>query len=229
MSIAATALLMFLSQDTRTVPKLAEPAARSISWQIDLKFVEPRRIEVQTPGDSQPQVYWYLVYTATNTSSTTQQFFPIFQLVTDDLHMFETDMGVNHLVFDAIKERHRATHPLLIDPTRAIGPLSVGDDNARESVAIWRNVDLGKTNQFKIFVTGLSGETKLIRNPGFKAAGAAGSTPASAAASSDAAGVNNSKYFTLRKTLEITFSLPGSDEAREQTDPKRVGMRWIMR
>ena len=227
MLIAATSLLLMLAQDTRSLPKAAEPAARSISWQIDLKFVEPRRIEVQLSGESEPQVYWYMVYTATNTSSTTQDFFPIFQLVTDDLRVFETDMGVNHLVFDAIRERHRLTHPRLMDPTKAIGPLSVGDDNARESVAIWRNVELGNSKYFKIFVSGLSGETRLIRNPGYKPGGddrAGGS-----GALGGAAGGNNTKYFTLRKTLEITYALPGSEEAREQADPQRMSLRWIMR
>lgn len=223
MLIAAFPLLLLLAQDVRSAaPKSLEPSPRPVSWEISLRFLEPRRIEVQLPGESKPETYWYLVYTAINTSSTTQDFFPIFQLATDDLHLFETDMGLNRLVFDAIKERHRLTHPRLVDPTHAIGPLPVGDDNARESVAIWRNVDLGGSNHFKIFAAGLSGETRLVRNPGYH-------SPPGGAASQPAATANNGRYFTLRKTLEISYNLPGSEETREQAEPQRMSVRWIMR
>lgn len=217
--VSATFMFM-LMQDARALPRTAEPAPRSTSWQIDFRYLEPRRIEVQTPGHDQPEVFWYLVYTANNTSSTTQDFFPIFQLVTDESQVFETDMGVPHIVFDAIRERHHQTHPDLVDPTHAIGPLSTGADNARESVAIWRDVNLGPANRFRIYVTGLSGETRIIRNPAWNAA----AKPATTAGGND-----GGKYFTLRKTLEITYILPGSEGTRGTASAERMSSRWIMR
>ena len=41
--------------------------------------------------------------------------------------------------------------------------------------------------------------------------------------------VTNPKYFTLRKTLELRYSIPGSESARKEVDPQRLKARWIMR
>jgi len=39
----------------------------------------------------------------------------------------------------------------------------------------------------------------------------------------------NPRYFTLRKTLEIRYTLPGSPQARPGAQPQRDEVRWIMR
>ncbi len=189
-----------------------EPSPAPVSWDIDFQFRDPQRIQVQLPGQAQPEVYWYLLYTATNRNDRSVRFFPIFQLVTEDLTVVDTDTGIHPLVFDAIKERHRRTYPDLVHPTKAIGDLLTGDDNARESVAIWRGVDLNSTN-FAIYVAGLSGETRAVPNPGFD----------------PQAGPDNPRHFTLRKTLEIRYQLPGSPAARAVVEPQRVDSRWVMR
>ena len=142
--------------------------------------------------------------------------------MTEDLRVIDTDMGISPTVFNHIKERHRITHPDLIDPNRAIGALLTGDDNARETVAVWRNANL-KVNKFHVYVAGLSGETRIIRNPAFDPTrpddGLAGGTERP----------KNPRFFTLRKTLEIEYTLPGSHHAREQAEPVRERARWIMR
>jgi hypothetical protein len=204
-----------------------EPSPTPISWEFDFKYVPPRRIEARLSGSDKPEVYWYVLYTVTNTSSTTQRFYPSFELVTEDLTVIQTDMGISPLVFDSIRERHKITHPYLVHPTKAIGELRSGDDYARESVAIWRANDLS-VNKFKIYVAGLSGEARVLRNPAFDP-----DRPETIQINGQDGQQRevtvNPKYFTLRKTLQLSYTLPASDRARTQIEPRLDDARWIMR
>jgi hypothetical protein len=219
-------LLLFAPQFESPVGTGPEPSATPISWELEFRFLDPKRIEIQLPGTDRPEVYWYMVYTVVNTSPRSQRFYPMFQIVTEDLQVFDTDLGISPLVFEAIREHHRITHKYLVEPTKAIGALLTGDDNARESVAIWRQVDL-TGNNFRVYVAGLSGEVQFVRNPSFDA---------SRPESKDVIGLNgvpqsgpNPRHFTLRKTLEIRYTLPGSPQARPQAVPQRTEVRWVMR
>ena len=221
---AAIGLLMPLLPQGTESGRVPQPSATSRSWELELKFLDPRRIEVQLPGAAQPEVYWYMVYTAANPSPRSQRFFPIFQIVTEDLKVHDTDTGINPLVFDAIRARHKLTHKYLVEQSKAIGALLTGDDNARESVAIWRQIDLS-SNSFTVYVAGLSGETQIVRNPSHapdrptvERTGPQKSEPSS-----------DPPEFTLRKTLEIRYNLPGSPQATPEVQPERAGVRWIMR
>ena len=200
-----------------------QPSPSPISWELEFKFHDPQRIEVQLGNTGQSEVYWYMVYTVTNYTERSQMFFPTFQLVTEDLQVINTDTGISPLVFETIKERHRATHKYLIHPTKAIGELLRGDDNARESVAIWREVDL-TVNNFSVYVAGLSGETRFVPNPAYDP-----SYPEIEPAADGKEQIVNPKHFTLRKTLQIRYHLLGSPSARLVAEPERTGMDWIMR
>ncbi len=220
-------LLVLAGQAKQDVGLGPQPSPNPISWELEFKFLDPRRIEVELPGSGQREVYWYMVYTVANTSPRSQRFFPMFQLVTEDLRVIDTDMAISPLVFDAIRERHGITHKYLIHPTQAIGALLSGEDNARESVAIWRQVDL-TLNSFTIYIAGLTGETRVVTNPVYDSGqpevreitGPDGRTREVTV---------NPKYFTLRKTLEIRYNLPGSPAARPRAAPERGEVRWILR
>ncbi len=202
-----------------------EPSRVPISWEFDFRYVEPRRIEVTTRAGR--QTYWYLLYTVVNRSGATQTFHPTFELVTQDLRVLSTDKGISATVFEAIRERHQRTHPYLVHPTRAIGDLRVGDDYAIESVAIWRASDVG-VNRFTIYVAGLSGEARAVPNPAFDPEKPESiESPAEPGAARPAA--DNPRFFTLRKTLELSYLLPGSDEALRGADAHLSRARWILR
>ena len=225
--LAVLLTVLAASQSDLKMGQVPVPSPTPVGWEFEFRFLDPERIDVQLPGQSEPETYWYIVYTVVNTSGRSQKFFPLFQIVTDDLRVYDTDIGIGTLVFDAIRERCKITHPYLVDPTKAIGPLLTGEDNARESVAIWRNVDLTR-NGFKVYVAGLSGETQLVRNPSYdpkqpeviEVTGPDGRVIEQ---------TTNSKYFTLRKTLEIGYTLPGSPAALPNAVPERGATRWIMR
>lgn len=198
------------------------PSPTPISWEFEFRYANPpKRIDVQEGGRT--VTYWYLPYTVINRSAATQRFFPTFQLVTQDLKVIDTDTGIRPLVFNAIRERHRVTHKYLVHPTQAIGELRTGEDNARESVAIWRDVDL-TGNRFKIFVAGLSGEARLVPNPAYDP-----KQPQPASSAEGARENSNPKYFTLRKTLELSYTLPGSEATRSEVEPVLERVRWVMR
>jgi hypothetical protein len=203
-----------------------QPSPTPISWELEFSFLDPKRIEVQLPGHAQPEVYWYMVYTVTNKSRTSQRFFPMFEIVTEDLRVYETDFDISPLVFDAIRERHRVTHPYLVSPTKAIGALLSGEDNARESVAIWRQVDLTQNN-FTVYVAGLSGETRFMANPVYDPERP--ETVTTVLSGREREITVNPRFFTLRKTLEISYNLPGSPQSRRAAIPERTGVRWVMR
>ncbi len=204
-----------------------EPSPIPIAWEIVFKFVDLQRIEIQSRETGEKEIYWYMVYTATNISDRTQHFFPMFKIVTEDLVTTESDMGLDPLIFEQIKERYRKTYPYLVSPIKAIGKLMSGDDNARESVAIWPQIDLD-VNNFSVFVAGLSGERRFMRNPLYD------SSKPETVVVTDAGGRKrertvNPKFFTLRKTLEIPYHLPGSPDTRGRIEPRRGQPRWIMR
>jgi len=222
-------LLLCVFQATGDVGTGPEPSGTPVSWELEFKFLDPRRLEIQLPGSDRPEVYWYMVYTVSNPSQRSQRFFPLFQLVTEDLRVIDTDMGISPLVVDAIRERHKITHKYLVHPTQSIGALLTGDDNARESVAIWRDTDLTlKLNTFTIYVAGLSGETRLVRNPAHNAQQPE-SRKVTGPDGQEREVASNPKYFTLRKTLEIRYTLPGSPRAHPEVAPERGDARWIMR
>ncbi len=198
-----------------------QPSPAPVSWQLDFEHTHPRRMVVQVPGESEPRVYWYLLYTVTNPTPRTVNFFPIFELLTDDLTVTPTDMGVPKIVFDAIRERHRRTHPDLVSPAEAIGPLRTGADDARESVAIWRAAEV-RGNAFTVFVEGLSGETQFLANPAGQA-----SDQSPEEANSDES--DTPQRFTLRKTLMLSYGLPGSPRGRANIQAIPRNQRWIMR
>ena len=204
-----------------------KPSPTAISWEFDFKYVPPRRIEVRLPGSDKPEVFWYMLYTVTNTSNNTQYFYPTFELLTDALKVIPTDIGINPIVFNAIKERHKLTHQYLVPPSKAIGELRSSDDYARESVAIWRASDINVT-EFKIYVAGLSGEARVVKNPVYDPQ--APETKAIETADGRELEITvNPKYFTLRKTLQLDYKFQASERARREMQPQLENACWIMR
>jgi len=227
--LASLPMLLWAFQAPADVGAGPEPSATPVSWELEFKFLDPRRLEIQLPSADRPEVYWYMVYTVTNPTQRSQRFFPLFQLVTEDLRLIDTDMGISPLVFEAIRERHKITHKYLVHPTQAVGALLTGDDNSRESVAIWRDTDLTlKLNRFRVYVAGLSGESRLVRNPAYDARQPESRNTVGPDGQERDAGPNP-KYFTLRKTLEIRYTMPGSPRAHPEVLPERGDARWIMR
>lgn len=219
---AAAAQAQVLGEPVGEGPK---PAARTIAWEFDFRYVDLRRIDVHV--GNRTQAYWYMLYTVSNPSSQTQRFYPQFEILTDSLDVLPSDVGIPAAVYEAIRERHRLTHKYLVHPTKAIGPLRSGSDNAIESMAVWPATAV-QSNDFTVYVAGLSGEARLVPNPAYdpdqpeakRVPGPLGRPQAV---------VVNPKAFTLRKTLAISYKLAGSAATRGFAQPMPVRVTWIMR
>jgi hypothetical protein len=197
------------------VPALRTPAAPvAADWTLDFTFRDPARISIQLPGDRTPTTFWYIIYTVTNNTGQEVDFYPTFHLVTASLQVIRGGDGISPTVFDAIRARHRKQYPFLMDPMKVSGKLLQGSDNGRTSVVVFRNFDLA-ANRFTVYVGGLARETERLANPLFDK-----DKPESP---------SNARFLILRKTLGITYHLPGDPRSRRQAAPQRRQREWVMR
>ncbi len=180
----------------------AEPSIIPQSWQFDFDFVSPRLISVTAPGDAEPRWYWYLPYTVTNRTGEDRLWVPRFVVYTDHGDVIEAGKGVSPVVYSAIAEERE--NPLLESPIQVIGRLLQGEDNARDSVAIWP-APTEDVDTMSVFVSGLSGETQAVTDPA------------------------SGQKVIVRKTLMLNFTTPGA-QAHLATKPVRFKSRsWVMR
>ncbi|MAE67545.1 MAG: hypothetical protein CMJ18_25080 [Phycisphaeraceae bacterium] len=141
-------------------------------------------------------------YKVTNRTDTEQFFVPDITIATDQGDIITAGRGVRASVFLSI--RKQLGNPLLENPIRMAGRMLIGEDHARESVAIWPVFE-SDVDRMKLFVAGLSGETRMIRHP------------------------LDGKEVVLRKTLMMVYHTPGSD-TRPQVQPIRLRRKtWVMR
>jgi len=180
----------------------------SRSWTLDFEFYDPQRITVNGT------TYWYVLYQVTNRTGKDVDFFPSFRLVTDTLQVVEGGTDVNPLVYDTIAARHHREFPFFAPPAKITGLLLQGEENARASAMVFGTFDPSAAG-FTIFAGGLSGEVTRLRNPAFD----------QTQPESDA----NPRSFLLRRTLAITYGLPGDTLSRSLATPIRRSREWVMR
>lgn len=204
-------LLLASALPLNAAPK---PSIIGKDWQLAITYSDPQRMSIRLPGDEHETTFWYVMYTVTNKGRLEVPFFPTFELVTDQLSVITGGEDISPTVYDAIRKRHRKTHPFFRDPNSMYGPVLPGEDNSRTSAIAFRQMDLG-VNRFTIYAGGLSGEIQRLQNPGFDR-----KKPISD---------ENQPFFVLRKTLAIRYDLPGDNMTRQQTTPVRVSQEWVMR
>jgi len=212
------ALMLSLAQAPATPVEhyttATRPSVAPVSWELKFRFQDPQRVSVVVPGKDRPVVYWYLLYTVENPGRSDIEYYPHFELVTDTLKVVPSELRVSPEALQAIKRR--SNDPLLLTPEKIVGTLQRGADRRRHGVAIFRDFD-PTAKGFTIFVSGLSGEIKRVKNPGFD--------------ESRPEGPDNPRYMVLRKTLAIPYKFPGSVSTRGRAVPERVidGLKWVMR
>jgi len=176
------------------------------TWTFDFRFDHPQPLVVTTPG-GEKEVYWYLVYTVTNRAAEEKTYIPTFTLFSNTAAVRRA--GVFPTVYEAIKKARKIR--FLENAVQMHGKVLPGDDNARTGVAIFAPLDRS-TDRFTIFCEGLSGQ--YIERPNLKAKADA---PA------------DEKVIRLRKTLAITYKLPGDKWWLNQDQPLFVSKKWTWR
>ena len=134
--------------------------------------------------------------------------------MTSSLQVVEGGAQISPTVHDAIRKKHRVTHPFLARPSQVLGTLLQGEDNARTSMVVFRQFNF-EDNAFTIYFSGLSGEIKRVSNPAYDA--------------SEKESSDNPRMFNLRKTLAIEYHLPGDATTRQWVQPRRENRTWVMR
>ena len=191
-----------------------KPSLTPRSWELDFDFHDPARITLTLPGDDQPTTFWYLLYSVTNNTGREIEFYPTFHLVTDTLRVIEAGNAISPSVHQAIRARHKKEYQFFVDPPSVYGALKQSEDNRLTSAAVFCDFD-PEASRFTIYVGGLSGEMVRLTNPAFD--------PLKAASD------NNLRFFILRKTLAIHYSLPGDSWTRNMALAARVSREWVMR
>lgn len=197
-----------------------EPSPYPVSWDLKFEHGKPKRIVVDVPNEG-PTAYWYLTYRVTNNTDQEQLFLPLFEMVTKDGKVHRSDKGIPARVFHQIKEAEG--NRFLERRTQIVGTLRVGEDQARDGVAIWKE-PMAEMGNFTIFVTGLSGEVvtckivdgKLIPlNP--------------ANIREELKGVPQDQQVSLRKTLQLDYVIYGDEKYAQKDDVVVKGKKWVMR
>ena len=186
----------------------------STAWQLDLRFHDPQRLMLKLPGDRHETPFWYLLYEVTNNTGRDVAFYPSFRLVSDTLNVVVGGDQISPSVYDAIAGRHRIEFPFLAPPPDVTGLILQGEENARASVAVFREFDR-EASAFRIYVSGLSGEMVRILNPAFDPSSEESQT--------------NPRGFILRRTLAIAYDLPGDSTTAAKGVPVRRSRKWVMR
>jgi hypothetical protein len=195
----AAALTLFLASATSAA--FPKPSIYPISWELKFTHATPKRIVVNVPGESVPQAFWYMTYTVENDGKEERMFLPDFQIALQDGRTIRSDNNISPVVFEAIK--HQANDPLLQPYLKIAGLLRVGEDEAKDGVAIWRE-PMPRLEHFSIFVQGLSGEAVTVQGP-------------------------KDKPVILRKTLQLNYIYRGDEFYPGLTQVDQDSQDWVMR
>jgi hypothetical protein len=208
--LVCAAMLARTSPAQTTEPSnFPKPSLYPIAWELKFEHKIPKRIVVDIPGAAAPQAYWYMTYAVTNNTDKERLFLPFFQMLTRSGKVIRSDNAIPAKVFDAIKSRENNRY--LLPAAKIAGELRIGDDQAKESVAIWPEPD-PRMGTFSIFVGGLSGESVLLKDE-----------------SGQPVKDKDGQPVILRKTLEITYQIRG-DEMYPGEDPiVPKDEQWVMR
>ena len=196
--LLAIGSLLWFGPQAVAYPK---PALIGQSWELTFDFKPPRTIAVPDM-DGQVRWYWYMPYTVTNNTDTEQFFVPQVTVATDQGDILTAGRGIGPNVFRAIQKQ--LGNPLLDNPIQVSGRILIGEDHAKESVAIWP-VFPHDVDEMRMFIAGLSGETQKVKHP------------------------LTGKDIELRKSKMLIFQTPGTS-VHPQRQPIQIHTQtWVMR
>ncbi len=200
LSLLAAALIgagsLSLASRTFAAP---EPSIVPISWELNFRHGDLQRLITTVNGS--PVTYWYMRYTVINNSNQDVLFTPDFQLSTDTGQVQPAFKDVPSAVVTQIKSMYKNTQ--LLGPNEILGKLLQGEDNAKDGVIVFSNID-PDARQYQIFIAGLSGETAQVDNP------------------------LTHQPAVLQKTLILDYTIPGQ-AINIQPAPKLKAVKWVMK
>ena len=216
-----------------------KPSPYPITWELQFDYLHPKRVVITPPNGGPQQAYWYMTYRVTNTGRQEVNFLPVFHLLTDDGSTIRSDGYRYHKVdgtvqpvmrwvniggevkqgpdivpanvIDAIRVREKNPHLQAV--YEIANTIRLGEDQARDGVAIWPEPD-PRMGQFSVLVEGLSGEMTNLTD--------AKGQPVMRQTKDGA------KPIVLRKTMKIDYQMLGDGRTGRDV-VEYVGHEWIMR
>lgn len=214
-----------------------KPKEFTDSWELTFEPGVPKRIVVLSDGDQTPQAYWYLPYTITNNTKDAIDYLPEVELLTKDGRLHRANNNIPLAVYEKIKEVER--NKLLEPQNKVAGKILVGEDQARDTVVIWRETtaEMGK---FSIFVTGLSGEKVALFKKGTDflrvmtkeeqaTEERAGRDVSDTVSVEELTAEQRKSVVVFRKTLKLNFHINGDEVFPGEDDVNENAQEWIMR
>ena len=228
--LAGTAAVVVVPTATVHAADFPEPSLYPVSWEFTFDHGKPKRIVMN--GANGPQAYWYMTYRVSNLSDDEQMFLPVFEIVTKDGEVVRSDQNIPKRVFQQIKGAEG--NEFLEARSKVVGPLRVGEDQARDAVAIWPEIS-PEMGEFSVFVGGLSGEFVYMDEAGKPvtaeqlAAVARGEAKPIKLMKTKNAKTGEEEEVLLRKTLQLDYVVYGDERAPDRDEVVEKGERWVMR
>ena len=179
-------------------------------WTAEVKFEHPEQIIMNVAGEDTPKRFWYLILTITNNSREDVQFVPKCELVTDTFQVIPAGQKVPVVVFDKIKTRYQGRYPFLEWVEKTSFKLLQGEDHTKDIAVIWRDFDPDAKN-IKLFISGLSNETVVLKHPTLK----------------NDEGLPETIF--LRKTMLLEYNIGGDEKFRSSAKLELIEKGWVMR
>ena len=200
--IVAIAVLAAMSATARAaVEQFPKPSPYPKSWELKFEHSMPKRVVVQAENSNVPKAYWYVTYTVTNETDKERLFIPHFDMVTKDGQVVRSDKNIPKKVFDIIKRNEG--NEFLTSHALVGGELRLGQDEAKDGVAIWEE-PTPEMGNFTVFISGASGETATVKGP-------------------------DEKPVILRKTLQLNYLIRGDTQTSGQGEVVKQSQEWVMR
>jgi hypothetical protein len=224
-----------------TAGAFPKPSPYPISWELKFDYGQPKRVVVTPPGSNSAQAYWYMTFTVTNLGDAERRFIPVLEMLTESGQVIRSDGKRYESIDGEIREvkkwikvgeevkevpelippvvlemiRAREKNPRLESVTEIASTIRLGEDQAREAVAIWPE-PTPEMGRFTIFVTGLSGEAVVLS--GEKGEPVMRTTKD-----------GKKEPIILRKTLALTYQMYGDDQNPGGDPVEAVSKEWVMR
>jgi len=210
MRFFVSGILVILMVSTCVLAAAPKPAIVQTqgNWTVEVTFEHPEQISINRSG--QAERYWYVIVSLVNKTGDDVEFYPKCELMTDTFQIIPAQKAASPALVEKIKARHASKYPFL-EPLGAVGnSILEGDDNAVDIILIFPDFD-SAAKSVKVFVSGLSNETAMVRHPKM----------------TDADGEPVNVF--LRKTLELNYQLGGDEAFRGEQSLDYQSKRWVMR
>ncbi|MBS0186722.1 MAG: hypothetical protein JSS51_01560 [Planctomycetes bacterium] len=182
-----------------------EPNPVPQRWQFDVRPGNLRFAKFETP-DGQIRGYFFLTYRVVNNTKEDLLLAPLFELATENGDIVRSGRDVPPSVMKKIMTE--VDNPLAQDQISILGTLLQGEENGREGVVVFSDVDTS-ARDITIYATGFSGETTPVEVKDPK--------------------TGKVHKETLRKTLSLQYKLPGDVTGRVNEPLPLFEQRWVMR